>query len=123
MAGEGERKLITGFIVTGGQPRTVVVRALGPTLAAAGVEQAATDPQLEVFRGSVRLTSNTDWKMGSGSDALAKSYPALAPKNDREAALLLTLIPGAYTIQGSTEDGTEGIELLEVYDVDSVTQQ
>ncbi len=122
LAGTGERTLVTGFIITGGQPRTVVVRALGPSLAAAGVQEPAMNPKLDLFRGSYNIISNTDWKASAGSDALAELYPALAPTDDREAALLLTLIAGAYTVKGSTEDGSEGIELLEVYDVNFATQ-
>ncbi len=80
------------------------------------------NPKLDLFRGSYNIISNTDWKASAGSDAMAELYPALAPTDDREAALLLTLIPGAYTVKGSTEDGSEGIELLEVYDVDFATQ-
>lgn len=123
MAGAGEKTLITGFIVTGGVPRNVVVRALGPSLAASGVEQFASNPQISVFTGSGgKVTSNTDWKNDARANELSQSYASLAPMNDKEAALLLTLPPGNYTLQGTNEDGTEGVILLEVYDVDYQTQ-
>lgn len=120
LTGAGEKKLITGFIITGGEPRNVVLRALGPSLSAAGVQQVAADPKLEIYSPSGRrIASNADWKGDHRADQLSASYPSLAPSNDKEAALLVTLLPGAYTLQGINEDGTEGIMLLEAYDVDS----
>jgi hypothetical protein len=119
VAGAGERKLITGLIVTGGTPRNIVVRALGPSLSSAGVQQVAGNPKIEVYQNSNRIASNADWKSDARANAMAQSYPSLVPPNDKEAAVWLTLLPGTYTLHGSNEDGTEGIILLEAYDVDS----
>jgi hypothetical protein len=121
LTGAGEKTLITGFIITGGEPRNVVVRALGPSLSASGVQQVAANPKIVIYRGSTRIATNADWKTDSRSIYLSQNYPSLAPTNDREAALLLTLLPGSYTVQGINEDGTEGIMLVETYDVDSAT--
>ena len=121
LAGAGEKRLITGFIITGGEPRNVVLRALGPSLSAAGVHQVAGNPRLELYSPSgIRIASNADWKSDHRANQLIGSYPSLAPANDKEAAMLLTLLPGAYTLQGINEDGIEGVMLLEAYDVDSV---
>ena len=120
--GAGEKTLIAGFIITGGEPRNVVVRALGPSLSASGVQQVVANPKIEVFSSSgQRIESNADWKSYHRADQLRASYPSLAPSNDREAAMLLTLLPGAYTLQGISEDASEGVMILEVYDVDSET--
>jgi hypothetical protein len=119
MAGTGEKALITGLIIKGGEPRNVVVRALGPSMSAAGVQQVASNPKIEVFQGSSRIATNNDWRRAARANALSTSYPDLAPSDDREAALLLTLMPGAYTLHGTNEDGSEGVVLLEAYDVDS----
>jgi hypothetical protein len=119
LTGSGERTLITGLIIKGGEPRTVVVRALGPSLSSSGLQEVAGNPRLVVHREGTLLTSNSDWKAGSRADELVQKYPMLAPSNDKEAALLLTLLPGSYTLQGINEDGTEGVVLLEAYDVDS----
>ena len=122
LTGVGEKRLITGFILTGGEPRNVVVRGLGPSLGAAGVQQAAGNPKIELYSSSGRrIASNADWKSDPRAASLAQNYPTLAPSNDKEAAMLLTLVPGTYTLQGINEDGTEGIMLLEAYDVDSAT--
>lgn len=122
-AGRGERALIAGFIITGGEPRNVVLRALGPSLAAAGVQQYATNPRIDIFDASGnRLAPNDDWKTDARANELAQNYPSLAPTNDKEAARLTTLLPGNYTVQGTNVDGTDGVILLEVYDVDYQTQ-
>ena len=119
LTGGGERTLITGLIIKGGEPRNVIVRALGPSLSSSGVQQVAGNPRLVVHREGKPLSDNSDWKKDSRADEVIQKYPTLAPSNDKEAALLLTLLPGAYTLQGINEDGTEGIVLLEAYDVDS----
>jgi hypothetical protein len=120
VAGSGDRSLISGFIITGGEPRTVVVRALGPSLTS--VQGAATDPAFTIYSNGNIVGGNSDWKKDQRSGELTQNYPSLAPSNDKEAAQLITLAPGAYTVQGNNQDGSEGVMLLEVYDVDSSTQ-
>lgn len=120
MAGAGEKALITGLIIKGGEPRNVLIRALGPSMKGGGVQQAATNPRVDVFTNSgTRIAGNDDWKLHGRSGTLARSYPAMAPGDDREAALLVTLVPGTYTIHGTNEDGTDGVLLLEAYDIDA----
>jgi hypothetical protein len=121
--GTGEKTLIAGFIITGGEPRNVVVRALGPSLSAFGVQQVVENPKIEVYSPSgERIEANADWKSDHRADQLSASYPSLAPLNEKEAAMLLTLLPGTYTLQGTDENVTEGVMILEVYDVDSATR-
>ncbi len=103
MTGAGEKTLITGLIITGGEPRNVVVRALGPSLSARGVQQVAANPRLEVYRGSSRLASNTDWGTHPRASRLAEAFPGLVPEDGKEAAIWLTLTPGAYTLHGINE--------------------
>jgi hypothetical protein len=119
VTGRGERKLITGLIITGGTPRNIVIRVLGPSLASAGVQQAAADPKLELYQDGTRIATNADWKDDPRADSLAQNFPSLVPADNKEAALWVTLFPGNYTVQASNEDGTEGIVLIEAYDVDS----
>jgi hypothetical protein len=111
--------LISGFIVKGGEPRNIVIRGLGPSLTANGIQQAAGNPKIDVYQGSQKMATNTDWKTDRRVQELTQNYPSLQPSNDKEAALLLTLLPGAYTVQGINEDGTDGVMVLEVYDVDA----
>jgi hypothetical protein len=119
ITGAAEKTLITGLIITGGEPRNVVVRALGPSLSAIGVRQAAANPKIEVYMGSERIAVNADWATDERANSLRASYPSLAPTNRKEAALLLTLPPGAYTLHGINEDGSEAVILIEAYDVDA----
>lgn len=117
--GPGEKTAITGFIVTGGQPQNLVVRGLGPSLTQSGIQQVVTNPQIEVFAGSMSIAKNMDWKSDAGSSIITTSYSVLAPSNDKESALYLTLLPGAYTIATTNEDSGDGIVLTEVFAVGS----
>jgi hypothetical protein len=119
VTGQGERKLITGLIISGGTPRNIVVRVLGPSLSSAGVRQAAANPKLEVYQNGTRIATNADWKDDRRADFLAQNFPSLIPANDKEAAVWLTLFPGSYTIHATNEDGTEAVALIEAYDVDN----
>ena len=118
--GAGGNILIAGFVVTGPEPKQVLVRAVGPSLAAFGVAGTLTDPVLEVYRGDTRLASNDNW---SGLEAVQRlagqvgAFPLLASSLD--AALVLTLAPGAYTAQVSGVAGRTGVALVELYDADA----
>jgi len=116
--GTGEKVAITGFIISGGQPRNVIVRVLGPSLAAQGVQQVVMNPKLEIHVGAALTSQNSDWQSDDRAGVITASFPSLAPNDEREAALFRTLLPGAYTILASSEDGVEGIVLTEVYDAE-----
>lgn len=106
---------IAGFIITGTTAKQVVVRALGPSLAAAGVQGAVSDPFLELYdAGGNLLSNNNDWQQ---TQAQALRDANLAPTNDLESALLATLAPGAYTAIMRGNGNTPGIGLVEVYDL------
>src|SRR6476646_2148196 len=113
----GDRVLIAGFIVTGQQAKKVLVRGIGPSLTAFGIQDALANPILELHTadGSL-LTSNDDWK--DAPNAVAVMGTGLAPGNDLESAILQTLAPGAYTaILRGINDGI-GIGIVESYDLD-----
>jgi len=124
--GTGERVLIAGFVVGSGAPRNVLVRGLGPSLAAFGVVEPLADPALAIYRGSELVASNDDWKSGNLWQSLpgeaGKVLPecaALAPLNDKESAVRLLLPPGSYSVivRGGASGG---IALAEVYDLDAM---
>jgi Putative Ig domain len=112
----GSKVGIGGFIISGTDPKKVLIRGIGPTLTTFGVANALQDPMLELHdsAGAV-LTSNDDWKVPQQA---AVEATGLAPPDDREPAILLTLQPGSYTAIESGKNGTTGIGLIEVYDVD-----
>jgi hypothetical protein len=114
--GNGSQFLIGGFIVGGSQPKTVVVRAIGPSLSAAGISQPLNDPMVELHDGSgATLASNDNWQ--SGPNAAQIQAEGLAPTQPSEAALQATLNPGSYTAIVRSANGTNGVALVEVYDL------
>src|SRR5690606_34487493 len=100
-AGSGDQALIAGFVVSGSQPRTVLIRGVGPSLEAFGIPGVMTDPQLRLFRGEQQLAASDNWggESGAGNTATTGSrVGAFAlDATSRDAALVVTLEPGAYT--------------------------
>src|SRR2546421_3535255 len=94
--GTGNNVMIAGFIVSGLQSKTVIVRALGPTLGSYGVANALSDPMLELHDSSgATIAMNDDWQSGSQASQISSS--GYAPTNTNESALIATLAAGAYT--------------------------
>ena len=113
--------LVSGFVISGNTPRSILVRAIGPTLAAFGVADALRQPQLSVFRGDELVATNTAWG-GNARSNVAPMTDAfdragafrLIDEGSLDTALMLTLSPGAYTVQVTSGDGAPGATLLEV---------
>ena len=108
----GENVLIAGFIVTGSDPKQVIIRALGPTLTRFGVSDVLQDPMLELHNTTSMMTSNDDWQSAANANQIPLNY---RPPDSRESAVMTTLQPGAYTAVLSGKNGTTGNGLLEVY--------
>ena len=113
--------LTAGFVVTGG-PKRVLLRAVGPTLAAAGLAPSTLlrDPTLAVFDSSGRpLAQNDNWNDAPDASTQSAFRATLGafplPAGSKDAELALTLAPGAYTLTVSSSDGTSGTALVEVY--------
>ena len=111
-----------GFVVSGARAKTFVVRGIGPGLAAFGVPGTLPDPVLQIFDANNRLVlANDNWNQGSlvadlrAATALVGGF-ALA-ENSQDAAVLLSLDPGAYTVQIADSSGRSGVSLAEVYEV------
>ncbi len=112
----GDGSLIGGFIVTGDNPKEVLLRALGPSLADSGVSGALANPKLGVFDSAGTLIAgNDDWQDDPAASEITAA--GLAPLDSSEAATLLTLSPAAYTVVVTGEGHTSGIGLVEVYDL------
>lgn len=117
--GTGGDILIAGFTIAGERSKAILVRAVGPGLESFGVSGVLPDPRLRLFSGLTLVAENNDW---GGTAALAHVFTrvgafALAP-NGKDAALLVTLPPGGYTAQLSSDGPARGISLIEVYDLD-----
>jgi hypothetical protein len=111
--------LIGGFIITGTDPKKVLIRGIGPSLSNffSGV---LADPTLELHQGSTTLATNDNWKTKSdGSSQQAEiAATTIPPTNNLESAILATLAPGAYTAILAGKNGGTGIGVVEVYDLD-----
>jgi hypothetical protein len=116
----GERVSIAGFIVTGDIAKKVLIRGIGPSLAANGVPTPLANPTLTLFDTAGNVTkTNDDWK--NSPDAAEIMTTGLAPKNDFESAILATLAPGQYTAQLAGKDNGTGNGVIEIYDLQSST--
>jgi uncharacterized protein (DUF1800 family) len=118
LAGGGSNVMIAGFVIQAGAPKTVMIRALGPGLAAQGVSQGTlADPLLTLYdsKGNA-LLFNDNW---SAADESVMRAVGLTPpvRGSLDASIVVTLPAGVYTAQVSAPAGATGIVLLEVYDV------
>ena len=120
IAGPGDG-LIVGFVIGGTSTRTVLIRAVGPSLAAFGVTDTLTRPSLSLFRGNTVIASNEDWnsndpvRLTAAFDRVGAFR--LAGGGARDSALLAFVSPGAYTMQVTGAGGTAGTVLVEAYEV------
>lgn len=113
----GDNILIGGAIVGGGNGgvNVIMARALGPSLANAGIPNALQDPVLELHnQQGALLDSNDNWKDGNRQ---AISNAGLSPANDGEAAIFAILPPGAYTAVVRGKNDTTGVALVEFYNL------
>jgi hypothetical protein len=114
--GVGNSSLIGGFIVAGRDNKKVIIRAIGPSLSGSGLNNALSDPVLDLRNDSGGLiASNDDWRSRQGE----VEATGLPPTDDRESAMVAVLVPGNYTAIVTGKNGAVGLGLVEVYDIDS----
>ncbi len=117
--GNGHAVGIGGFIITGTQPKKVIVRAIGPSLSASGLENVLADPVLQIYGGPGNnlIAMNDNWRHDPASVAELEAA-GLEPTRWRESAKVTTLPPGAYTAVVAGKNGSTGTAVVEVYDGD-----
>jgi hypothetical protein len=120
--GTGSDVEIGGFVISGSQPETVLIRAVGPTLSEFGVAGALEEPSLSVMDSlGNTVAANTGWSNNSDASTIASESETAGafalPAGSADCALLLTLSPGAYTAVVSGANGAIGVALVEVYEV------
>lgn len=108
----GSKVLIGGFIITGTDPKKVLIRGIGPSLSGVGV--VLPDPTLELHQGTATLAFNDDWRAHQ-AEVEATGIP---PTNDLESAIVTTLAPGEYTAILEGKNNGTGVGIVEVYDLD-----
>jgi hypothetical protein len=114
----GDNALIGGFIITGTQPKKVIVRALGPSLPVPGKLE---NPTLELHDSTgALLAANDDWMNSTPADKQAILDSMVAPTNDLESAIVRTLPANgaSYTVVVRGANNTAGIGVVEAYDLD-----
>ena len=120
-AGSGDQTLIVGISVSGSGRKTMLVRGVGPGLAAYGVNGTLADPQLTLFNGSTVVLANDNWSDSASSASVAavtaqlQDFP-LTP-GAKDAAAIATPASGLYTMH-LTGHGSAGVALAEAYDAD-----
>jgi hypothetical protein len=123
--GTGVNIMVAGFVITGDTPQRVLVRGVGPTLADFGVDGVLADPVLRLFRstpsGAELLQTNGDWSTASNAAQITSTASAVGgfalTAGAGDAALLVDLDPGSYTVELAGVDAGTGVGLIEVYRV------
>lgn len=124
VVGTGNNLLIAGFVVNGAVSRRMLIRGAGPTLANLGVPGVLADPQITLVSQATGQTirSNNDWATGDDAAIIASAATAAGAfpfaNGSRDAAMIVMLPPGAYTVQLSGVGNATGVGIVEVYDVD-----
>jgi poly(beta-D-mannuronate) lyase len=121
--GAGQEFLITGIVVTGAEPRQVLIRGAGPALTDLGVNNAVADPILAVFDSEIgKIGENDNWSDSSNATEIADTTATVGAfpfaDGSGDSAILMTLEPGVYTARIAGVAGATGVTLVEVYLVD-----
>jgi hypothetical protein len=116
--GTGNDILIAGFFIAGTGTQRVLIRAVGPSLAAFGLTGLLTDPKLEIYNAAgAKIAENDNWDATLSSTFASAGAFALMP-GGKDAALIVSLPAGAtYTVQVKGADGGTGEGLIEVYEL------
>lgn len=116
----GDNVAIGGFIITGNSPKKVIIRGIGPSLAASNIPFPLLNPTLELHNETTHtiVAINDDWQSTPNRGQIPNGF---SPADPRESVIIGTLQPGPYTVIQSGKDGTSGVGLVEVYDLDSAT--
>jgi len=116
LVGTGDQVLIGGLIIRGNAPVRVLIRAQGPSLSLFGLASPVSDTTLELFQGQNSIVLNDDWK---ATQQAAIQATGLAPLNDRESAMVVTLNPGVYTTIVRGKGGVTGVGIVEAFLLDA----
>jgi probable HAF family extracellular repeat protein len=115
----GDKVLIGGFIITGTEAKTVMIRGIGPSLGNFGLQGVMADPTLELHQGNTIIARNDNWKTrpDGSSQQLEIEATTIPPSNELESAIVMTLNPGTYTAILADKNNDPGLGIVEVYDL------
>lgn len=123
VVGRGDDVLIAGLVIGGTTAKDVFIRAAGPALSEFGVAGTLANPFLQIVSSAgVTVAENDDWEGSGDGSAISAAAARLGAfqfqPGSRDAAVLTTLPPGAYTAIVRGVNGTTGVALIEAYDAD-----
>lgn len=114
--GTGANILIAGFTLSGAGTRNLLIRAVGPKLADFGVSGVLRDPKVQIYRGQTVIAENDNW--ASSFTATFTSVGAFGlTTGSKDAALVIPLQAGSYSVQVSGADGGTGEAIVEIYEL------
>lgn len=112
---------IAGFVVYGDQPTSLLIRVVGPELARFDVPGTLADPKFTVFSGNTPIAENDNWDADTQNgdrvrEAQAATGAFTLTDGSADAALVIDLQPGAYTVVGAAvNSAAEGEILIEAF--------
>ena len=120
--GSGDSTLIAGIVVSGTVPKRVLIRGVGPTLTALGVQGALAQAQLTLInKDGVTVATNSSWSTSPDAAAIAAVSAQVGAfalgAASADAAMILSLAPGSYSAQVVGANGTSGIAIIEIYEL------
>jgi sugar lactone lactonase YvrE len=120
LTGSGSNVMIAGFVVNGAASRRVLLRAVGPTLANFNITGTAAEPQLLLYNSHNLLTASASaWGLQSNADEIRSAADAVGafalPEGSKDSAMVVTLLPGTWTVQVQVPEGTNGVAMIELY--------
>ncbi|MDO8540879.1 MAG: immunoglobulin domain-containing protein [Opitutaceae bacterium] len=118
-AGSAENTLIAGVVVSGSAPKRVLIRAVGPGLAAFGVTGVLAQPTLTLYSGSQAVAANTGWTTSADATAIPGASLSVGAfgLTSQDSAIIVTFAPGNYTAQVTGPGTATGVALIEVYEL------
>lgn len=119
----GEGTLIAGLVISGNTPKRVLVRGVGPGLSSFGVTGVLADPKITLFSSNAAIATNDNWETGTSTaaqitTACAQVGAFALTSGSKDAAMLITLQPGLYTVVVGGVGNTTGVALVEIYDTE-----
>lgn len=118
----GDDTLIAGFVVSGTGVKRILLRAVGPTLADYGIAAPLADPLLSLYRGAELMVSSSSPYGPQADSSEPREAAALVgafslAEATHDAAMVVDVSPGVYSVHVSSLSGGTGVALVEVYDV------
>lgn len=115
-AGVGNETLIVGFVLAGSGRKDILIRGVGPGLDDFGIKTTLRDPKITVYRGSDTVAENDDWSSAIAARIHASGAFDLR-MGSKDAAMIVSLEAGPYSVHLSPASGATGEGLIEVYDL------